>query len=326
MELLTPPGVAGVAVVRVAAAERAPVLACLRGARRGVAWRAVLRIDEVDIDDVLVVDRGAFGLELHVHGAPAVLAALRLRFGLVLAHPHSSAERLMRMAMATSQLELAFEQRTYDFAAELAKLAALPTAARRGELVAARVRSRHAIAQIVPVRVVLVGRQNAGKSTLFNRLVARERVVTGATPGLTRDPVAETTVLDDYPYELVDTAGEGDVPSPVDAAALQAGRDLQVDALVVLVVDASSAWSEVDAELAGRCHLVVANKCDRPVAEWPAGQRCDLRISAEHDPLPTLRMRFGCLLRTHRGLPPGGSVGGFAAMDAAEAARLDGLD
>jgi small GTP-binding protein len=278
---------------------------------------------DTDIDDVLVVERGERGLELHVHGAPAVLAALRSRFGLSQRQSCSAAERLLRSAMADQQLELALEQLACGFAANLERLANVPTLAKAEAVAAARARSVHALAQVQPCRVVLVGRQNAGKSSLFNRLLARERVLTGPLPGLTRDPVAEVTTLEGYPYELFDTAGEGEVASAVDAEALQAGRGLRNGALLVHVVDASAAWDELDTALAARSHLVIANKCDLGQPHWPPGQRCDAHVTAIRDSQAGLRLVFGRLLRACRGLPPAGPVGGFAALDAAEAAQLD---
>jgi tRNA modification GTPase len=55
--------------------------------------------------------------------------------------------------------------------------------------------------------LAIVGRPNAGKSSLFNRLVQRERAIVTATPGTTRDLVTERISLDGIPLELMDTAG-----------------------------------------------------------------------------------------------------------------------
>jgi tRNA modification GTPase len=57
--------------------------------------------------------------------------------------------------------------------------------------------------------LAIVGRPNVGKSSLFNRLVERDRAIVTATPGTTRDTVTERISLDGIPLELVDTAGEG---------------------------------------------------------------------------------------------------------------------
>jgi len=130
MRVLTPPGVAGVAVVAFAASERDAVGAVLRtpsgrpfafGAGDGERARprlAALVLDHDPIDEVLVVDRsgrsGAGSIELHLHGSMAVVDALRERFGEVPADPGSPATRLMRAALSKAQLDLALEQLDYE--------------------------------------------------------------------------------------------------------------------------------------------------------------------------------------------------------------------
>lgn len=61
-----------------------------------------------------------------------------------------------------------------------------------------------------PARILLAGRPNAGKSTLFNRLVGEERTVVSPVPGTTRDLIEGEAALDDYPVVLVDSAGVRD--------------------------------------------------------------------------------------------------------------------
>ena len=182
------------------------------------------------------------------------------------------------------------------------------------------------MALATPRRVALVGRQNAGKSTLFNALLFRERALTGATPGLTRDPVVEVTTLQGYPYELVDTAGEGAAPRAVDAAAIERGRASRAGALLVAVVDGSSGPRAEDAPLYERCDLVVRSKSDLGEAAWPEGRRCDLSVSAERDAPQDVRAAFGRLLAAARGLPEAGSVGGFAAVDERQLRALQAID
>ena len=55
--------------------------------------------------------------------------------------------------------------------------------------------------------LAIIGRPNVGKSSLFNRLVERERAIVTASPGTTRDLVTETVALGGIPIRLVDTAG-----------------------------------------------------------------------------------------------------------------------
>ncbi|MCL2609899.1 MAG: 50S ribosome-binding GTPase, partial [Treponema sp.] len=55
--------------------------------------------------------------------------------------------------------------------------------------------------------VVLAGRPNVGKSTLFNRLLRSRRAITDPTPGVTRDPVRQDGFIEGRPVTLVDTGG-----------------------------------------------------------------------------------------------------------------------
>jgi len=333
MKLLTPPGVAGVAVVSARGDERGALLACLR-TPSGAAFtpgaaprRAVLLLDGEVVDDVLVLARGE-ALELHTHGSPAVLDQLDRRFGLQIEPPRSPAERLLREALSVAQFELAAEQLGFDFDAELQALRDLPQPARAAGLAAALARSRHAMAMVEPQRVVLVGRQNAGKSSLFNRLLFRERALTGATPGLTRDPVVERTVLAGYPYELVDTAGEGEVACELDRVAIDAGRAARGGALLLLVVDGSAAPTAVDRELAREAALIVTTRGDLPTPRWPDDLPPAEPVCAVRGDAAGIRDRIGARLRSLRGLPVAGPVGGFAALDAWQrrTLRADGAD
>jgi small GTP-binding protein len=330
MRLLTPPGVAGIAVVQVQACERERLAPCLRRPGGGpVATtpglpprRAWLQLDGQVVDDVLLVDRGARGLELHLHGSRAVLAALERHFVFEAPVHESPADRLLRLAMSDSQLELAIEQLQYDFDGFCRGLVTMSPAVRARELESARQRTRVALAQAYPARLVLVGLQNAGKSSLFNRLLFCERAITGPMPGLTRDPIAEVTVLDGYPYELCDTAGEGPAASPADAAAIESGRRLRAGALELLVIDGSVGPTPVDRQLARHAALVVASKADLVPAPWPGDLPCHLQVSCAAQDGLLLRSRIGAALRCHRRLPPAGRVGGVAALHAADAARL----
>jgi tRNA U34 5-carboxymethylaminomethyl modifying GTPase MnmE/TrmE len=228
--------------------------------------------------------------------------------------------------MSSAQLDLALEQRGYDFDAELAALAQSPAASRGPAVRAALARSRVALALTQPQPVTLVGRQNAGKSTLLNLLLFRERALTGDTPGLTRDPVSERTTLGGYPYELIDTAGEGVAPTPLDAAAIERGRARRAGAMVVVVVDGAVGPHPDDLELLARSALVVRSKQDLPQADWPRGARCDGAYALTQQPAQEVRAAFGALLSAARGLPEAAPVGGFAALDQAQLSRLQALE
>jgi small GTP-binding protein len=332
LRVSTPPGIAGIAVVEVPPSMRGALLAVLRrrsgapfapGDHRSMAT-ATLVLGGKAVDEVLVVDRGALGIELHVHGAAAVLAALEEHFPCEPAgFGDVSARRLLHEALSVEQLDLALEQLEAPFAVFLAELDRLPVERRRIAVAAALQRSVAAMAMATPQRTVLIGAQNAGKSTLFNRLLFRERVLTGPMPGLTRDPIVEATSLAGYPYELVDTAGEGPAAAAVDAAAIAAGRSWRRGALVVLVVDGGLGPSALDRELLASADVVVATKTDLCGPGWPPDLPCHLRLSCTEQDAATVRRAFGDLLRAVRGLPSAGPVGGPAALTEAELRQLE---
>lgn len=130
--------------------------------------------------------------------------------------------------------------------------------------------------------LALVGRPNAGKSSLFNRLAERDRAIVTATPGTTRDTVSERISLDGIPLELVDTAGlRGAMPESAgleeaEQLGMRRSREALADAaLVVVVLDGTQALNDEERELlesvAGRPAVVAINKSDlAPGAQAPA--------------------------------------------------------
>ncbi|MGA2832138.1 MAG: tRNA uridine-5-carboxymethylaminomethyl(34) synthesis GTPase MnmE [Terracidiphilus sp.] len=119
--------------------------------------------------------------------------------------------------------------------------------------------------------LAIVGRPNAGKSSLFNCLVERDRAIVTATPGTTRDTVTERISLEGIPLELVDTAGlrEGLHGSLEEAEQLgiRRSREALADAaLVVVVLDATESLNDEErrllAAVEGRPALVAVNKSD----------------------------------------------------------------
>jgi len=88
--------------------------------------------------------------------------------------------------------------------------------------------------------LAIVGRPNVGKSSLFNRLVERERAIVTATPGTTRDLVSETVSLGGIPVRLVDTAGIRTALDEAESIGVRKSMEALADADMVLVIrDAS---------------------------------------------------------------------------------------
>ena len=115
--------------------------------------------------------------------------------------------------------------------------------------------------------LAIVGRPNAGKSSLFNRLVERDRAIVTATPGTTRDLVTERISLDGIPLELVDTAGLRETMEEVEQLGIARSREALADAAIVLVVlDATQPINDEERRLLsaveGRPALIAINKCD----------------------------------------------------------------
>ncbi len=116
--------------------------------------------------------------------------------------------------------------------------------------------------------LAIVGRPNVGKSSLFNRLVERERAIVTATPGTTRDLVTETVAIGGIPVRLVDTAGIRQALDEAESIGIRKSMEALADADLVLVVfDASEELTREDEELLAQAQsrpvLVVENKCDR---------------------------------------------------------------
>ena len=115
--------------------------------------------------------------------------------------------------------------------------------------------------------LAIVGRPNAGKSSLFNRLLQRERAIVTATPGTTRDTVSERIALDGIPIELVDTAGLRHAHEEAEALGIARSREALADAaLVLLVLDATQPLNDEEASLIaaldGRPTIAAINKSD----------------------------------------------------------------
>ena len=148
-------------------------------------------------------------------------------------------------------------------------------------------------------RVVIAGRPNVGKSTLFNRLAGKRRALTHDLPGMTRDRLSEVVTLDDgRRFELTDTGGLEYGDSPMSAYANeirdQAKRAIDSADLVLFVVDGASGIMAEDRDIAQDLRraadrtVVMVNKVDRKDAEesvtefYELGFERLLPISAEH--------------------------------------------
>jgi tRNA modification GTPase len=111
--------------------------------------------------------------------------------------------------------------------------------------------------------LAIVGRPNVGKSSLFNRLVERERAIVTANPGTTRDLVSETVAIGGIPVKLVDTAGIRRALDEAESIGIRKSMEALADADLVLVVfDSSQPLTDEDERLLSQASIAVENKCD----------------------------------------------------------------
>ena len=138
-----------------------------------------------------------------------------------------------------------------------------------------------AAAPVAEIRVAIVGRPNAGKSSLVNRLLREERMIVSEEPGTTRDAVDTVLRWHQRQFRIVDTAGirrpgrvarGGQVET---VSVLLARRAIEAADIVVLVVDANVGATDQDATIAGEADkagrgiVIAANKWDLMKARGP---------------------------------------------------------
>jgi GTP-binding protein len=147
--------------------------------------------------------------------------------------------------------------------------------------------------------VAITGRPNAGKSTLLNRLLGRERSITGPEAGITRDAVSVEWQWQGQPVRLIDTAGlrrKSRVAEDLEKLSVaDALEEIRMAEVVILVVDALTPFETQDLQIAdliereGRAMVVAVNKWDL--------------VTDKVKTLRTLKSRIDELLPQWRGVP-----------------------
>ena len=123
-------------------------------------------------------------------------------------------------------------------------------------------------------RVVLAGRTNAGKSSLFNAILKEERAIVSDIEGTTRDWLESWASINGIPVRLFDTAGLRETSDVIEAQGVEISRNLVHDADVVLyLVDSQSGLNDEDRDFIEKCDvplIVVETKIDKVVSIQPS--------------------------------------------------------
>ncbi|HUH23147.1 MAG TPA: ribosome biogenesis GTPase Der [Brevundimonas sp.] len=159
-----------------------------------------------------------------------------------------------------------------------------------------------------PIRIAIIGRPNAGKSTLINRLLGEDRLLTGPEAGITRDSISVDWEYEGRAIRFVDTAGmrrKARVQEKLEKLSVaDTIRAITFAEVVVLVMDKDDAFDTQDLQLAdlvereGRAQVYVASKWD--LEEEPQSKMAELKRLAE-DKLPQLKGSPFVALSSHNG-------------------------
>ena len=174
--------------------------------------------------------------------------------------------------------------------------------------------------------VVVTGRPNVGKSSLFNVLAGTDRAIVTNVPGTTRDLITEAVEIDGIAVTLVDTAGAREALDIVEREGVARGaRARDVADLVIVVLDGSKPLTDDDKALldrtADRPRVVVLNKADRAAAF----KRDDaMRVSAvQGEGLDGLRQAIGSMLAGGEALRDTAVISNLRHVGLLEDARAD---
>jgi len=282
VEELTPVGRGGVSVLRVWGPGAAARVRQFVGAGEidlespGGPHRVRFVDGGETLDEAMLLMRADGSIELHLHGSPAVVRRVVKTLGGDSPPAGGSglpmeeqALRLSADAPGPTAARMLLDQAEGALRRELLHLALASDDERPALVDSLLERGRIAGHLLTPPFMVLAGPVNAGKSSLFNLLLAEQRVVVHATAGTTRDPVRERVHLGEWVIEVADTAGErelaaaGDPVVTLEAEGQFRARLLAEKAALVLWMDPRGAGPPRSAE-GGVPAIPVRSKADLP--------------------------------------------------------------
>lgn len=296
---MSPPGRGALTVIQVSGPGALEVVGalCDGGLPRQAGLRALRAEDGTLLDDGVVIRLPHAAVPtcwLSVHGNPLLVQRVLVelaRRGVELAEPfdalpqsiaHTARDWPWPPAVAGGiEAELwgllpwARTAGAAGFLLEQARAGLLPWARQTAaagcepdEIATCLARAPRARALFEPLRVVIAGPPNAGKSTLFNRLLGYERAITTAEPGTTRDLLEEPTLIGDYPLLLCDGAGLRASEHPIERLGIARMQAILARAdLIVLLTPLEAGVASTDpaleaAHAASRPVLAVTSKAD----------------------------------------------------------------
>jgi len=203
----------------------------------------------------------------------AARAALRSLSGVFSSAVDALAEQLVRLRMYV-EAAIDFPEEEIDFLSDEQLLASLDqcansfTALRRDAAIGRVLRDGY--------RAVIVGKPNAGKSSLLNRLSGEEAAIVTEVAGTTRDVLREQIDIDGLAVELVDTAGLREDPDRIEAEGIRRAREAMLSADAVLWIQDATEPGETQLREdvpEGAEIIIVRNKID--LCDDPAGEATD---------------------------------------------------